>query len=454
LPSPGFGEKVMLNLFEAILSNPACRIVHFNLPDCELDEKAATALGSIVAKRPPGNGVKTLILDSSLHTLRVFQAFCKSACDFVPGSQSYAVSITPGDRTSAGCGPNITNGAQELENLSLARCKIGDEVPELTKCLNMCGTSLRKLNLSATGITGARLNSFLVSLPKACKMLESLDVSDLKFTSAEVITVSQMFLIPSCRISSINMSGSIPSAAALLQFLCLGKPGMSLTTILRNHTFSNDPASLKQLCETMPKAISVTHLDLSDTDIGDDGVFYLAEGLTLNKTLQTLNISGAFRVDSKRPRYETVRALAKLIISDCPIKTLEMAGGPKASQQLGRTIIPFFQALMHNTSLTSLDVSGHLFGVAGAKALAKMVQLNATLTRIVFDMNEIGLMGLNAIAEGVSYNSTLEVFPLPVIDITSILQSDHSSETQRKVQSVCETLQNALTTTQYPAKSQ
>jgi len=329
--------------------------------------------------------------------------------------------------------------------LSLAKCKIGDEIGELTKFLTVAGSSLRQLNVSGTSVSGARLNSFLISLTKGCKDLESLDVSDLKFTLAEVITVSQLFLIPTCRISSINMSGSLPSTAALLQFLALGKPGMSLTTILRNHSFASDSASLKQLCETMPKALSITHLDLSDTDIGDDGVFYLAEGLTLNKSLQSLNINGVFRNDSKRPRAETVRALAKLIISDCPLQTLEMAGGSKATQQLGRAIVPLFQALMHNSRLTVLDVSGHMFGIVGAKALSKLLQLNATLTRVTYDTNDIGLLGLSAIAEGVANNSSLEVFPLPVIDIASILMSDHSAEMARKVQSVCEALQLAIT---------
>jgi len=450
LPSPGFSDKTMVNLFDAILSNPSCHIVNFNLPDCDIDEKAATVLGNIVSRRPPGNGVKSLILDSSLHSIKAFQAFCKSAGDLSAcqalSPPSQMKSSDPGSPSASS--PGIVCGSQELEVLSLSRCKIGDEIGELTKCFNAIGTSLRSLNISGTGVAGARLNSFLISLTKGCKLLEDLDVSDLKFTSAEVITVSQLFLIPTCRISSINISGSLPSTAALLQFLALGKPGMSLTTILRNHSFASDYASLKQLCETMPKALSVTHLDLSDTDIGDDGVFYLAEGLTLNKNLRTLIINGSFRVDSKRPRAETVRALAKLIISDCPLQTLEMAGGPKATQQLGRAVIPFFQSLMHNTTLTALDISGHMFGVAGAKALSKVVQLNATLTKIKYDMNDIGLMGLSAIAEGVATNSSIEVFPLPVLDIASILMSDHSAEMSRKVQTVCENLQLAITTQQ------
>jgi len=244
------------------------------------------------------------------------------------------------------------------------------------------------------------------------------------------------------------MSGSLPSTSALLQFLAIGKPGMSLTTILRNHSFASDSASLKQLCETMPKALSITHLDLSDTDIGDDGVFYLAEGLTLSKSLRTLVINGSFRSDSKRPRPETVRALTKLAISDCPLERLEMAGGPKATQQLGRAIIPFLQSLIQNSKLTCLDISEHAFGSAGARVLAKVLQLNATLTTVKYDMNEIGLMGLTAMAEGVVNNSSLEVLPLPIIDISSILTSDRSADVSRKVQAACQALQLAITSQQ------
>ena len=528
LPGSGLSDKVMLNLFEAVLSNPACHIVNFDLPDNDIDDKAATVLGSIIARRAPGNGIRTLILDSSLHNVKAFQALCRSASDVMsaqkaflaanaaalnvsaPGTQSsssvssssasssassstqpstdntqlspaaalaaaasfgsYKTSTTTplsesvvnasggsGGATGSGSGSGNGSGggggaigprfemAQELEVLSLARNKIGDDAGELTKWMALAGGALRTLNVSGTGMSGARLNSFLISLTKGCKVLETLDVSDLKFSLAEVITVSQLFLIPTCRITSINMSGSLPSTAALLQFLALGKPGMSLKTVLHSHSFGSDPASLKQLYETMPKAQSITSLDLSDTDLGDDGVFYLAEGLTLNTNVRHLYINGAvFRTDSKRPRAETVRALCKLVISDCPLETLEMAGGPKATQQLGLAIVPLMQALIHNTRLTSLDISGHMFGTAGAKALARVLQLNASLTRVVYDQNDVGLSGLIAIANSVKLNSTLEVFPLPVVDIAAILASDRSAEAVHFVRLVCQDLELAL----------
>ena len=529
LPGSGLSDKVMLNLFEAILSNPACRIVNFDLPDNDIDEKAATVLGSIIARRAPGNGIRTLVLDASLHNVKAFQALCRSASDVMSaqkaflaanasaltnsssmgssasgagggGGASSSSSSSGGGATATtqpstdntqlspaaalaaaasfgsyktstttplsesvtaaggagGAGGGSNNGgtaptgprfemAQELETLSLARNKIGDDAGELTKWMALAGGALRTLNVSGTGISGARLNSFLISLTKGCKVLETLDVSDLKFSLAEVITVSQLFLIPTCRITSINMSGSLPSTAALLQFLALGKPGMSLRTVLRSHSFGSDPASLKQLYETMPKALSITCLDLSDTDLGDDGVFYLAEGLTLNTNVRHLYINGAvFRTDSKRPRAETVRALCKLVISDCPLETLEMAGGPKATQQLGAAIVPLLQALIHNTRLTSLDISGHMFGTTGARALARVLQLNAALTRVVYDQNDVGLSGLIAIANAVKLNSTLEVFPLPVVDIAAILASDRSAEAVHLVRQVCQDLELAL----------
>ena len=538
LPGSGLSDKVMLNLFEAILSNPACRIVNFDLPDNDIDEKAATVLGSIIARRAPGNGIKTLILDASLHNVKAFQALCRSASDVMSaqkaflaanasaltttsasasGTMSSSSSSSSSSSTGAGAATAVTQPstgntqlspaaalaaaasfgsyktstttplsesvanaggsggsgsgsggsgsgsggggggggggatgprfemAQELEVLSLAHNKIGDDASELTKWMALAGGALRTLNVSGTGISGARLNSFLISLTKGCKVLESLDVSDLKFSLAEVITVSQLFLIPTCRISSIDMSGSLPSTAALLQFLALGKPGMSLKTVLRSHSFGGDPASLKQLYETMPKAQSITYLDLSDTDLGDDGVFYLAEGLTLNTNVRHLYINGAvFRTDSKRPRAETVRALCKLVISDCPLETLEMAGGPKATQQLGLAIVPLMQALIHNTRLTSLDISGHMFGPTGAKALARVLQLNASLTRVVYDQNDVGLAGLTALAAAVKRNATLEVFPLPVVDIAAILASDRSAEAVHFVRLVCQDLELAL----------
>jgi len=300
------------------------------------------------------------------------------------------------------------------------------------------------LNLSGTGIVGAKLNTFLVCLSKRCSNLRSLDVSFLKFSPAEILTVSQLFLLLR-KLDTVNLSGSVPKTSSLLQFLPLGTPGTLITAILRDHQFGNDPASLRLLHETMPKVQSIKSLDLSNTDLGDDGVFCLAEGLTLNTNVRHLFINGGvFRVDSKRPRADTVRALCKLVESDCPLETLSMAAGPKTTQQLGRFILPLLQALDRNTRLTSLDVSGHMFGPLGAITLAKTLQLNATLTHVAYDMNEITVQGLEAIAFAVKVNSSLEDFPLPVMDIASMIFTEKNAEVQRHIRELARSIERSV----------
>jgi len=242
----------------------------------------------------------------------------------------------------------------------------------------------------------------------------------------------------------VNLSGSIPKTASLIQFLPLGTPETLITAILRDHQFGNDPVSLKMLHETMPKVQSIKSLDLSNTDLGDDGVFCLAEGLTLNTNVRHLFINGVFRVDSKRPRVDTVRALCKLVQSDCPLETLSMAGGPKTTQQLGRHILPLLQALERNTCLTSLDVSGHMFGSVGAITLAKTLQINNTLTHVFCDQNDIGVLGLTAISYALKVNSTIEDFPLPILDISTMLVNEKSAEGIRKIRELSRTIELSL----------
>lgn len=57
-----------------------------------------------------------------------------------------------------------------------------------------------------------------------------------------------------------------------------------------------------------------------------------------------------------------------------------MAGGSKTTQQLGKLILPFIQALAKNQTITEIDLSGHLSGNSGAIALAKTLQVAILIT--------------------------------------------------------------------------
>ena len=456
LPRLGLSVKQIVALVDAMASNPLCAITTLKLCGNDLDDKAAAVLGAYVAARQDsGFGLRVLDLESTMHSPKVSSTFFRAAAG-APNASVGGGGATTGDSqqqqqqpqpSSSSSSSSSSPSSSSITLLNLSNNKIGDASTELIRWLGTAGGVLQRLNLSGTGMAGAKLNSFLLVLSKCCPELRALDVSCLRFSPAEVLTVSQLFLILR-KLDQLDLSGSVPSTASFVQFLTLGTPGTLISARLCDHSFGSDHASLRLLHETMPKAQAIKSLDLSNTDLGDDGVFYLAEGLTLNTNVRHLFINGAvFRVDSKRPRAETVRALCKLVCSDCPLETLEMAGGPKATQQLGRAVVPLLQTLIHNTRLTSLDISGHMFGTPGALALARALQLNATLARVVYDQNDIGLQGLTALAYAAQKNSTLEEFPLPIMDIAALLTSEKSADTVRRVRELARTIERSVLTT-------
>jgi Ran GTPase-activating protein (RanGAP) involved in mRNA processing and transport len=63
------------------------------------------------------------------------------------------------------------------------------------------------------------------------------------------------------------------------------------------------------------------------------------------------------------------------------------------SHPLKNDLLPFIFALGENTSLTELDISGHQMGNTGAIALAKSLQTNNSLTKLLWDENQTGILG-------------------------------------------------------------
>lgn len=55
-------------------------------------------------------------------------------------------------------------------------------------------------------------------------------------------------------------------------------------------------------------------------------------------------------------------------------------------------------ALGSNSTLKSLDISGNMMGDIGAKMLAKALTINSTLTKVIWDKNNITALGLRDVA--------------------------------------------------------
>ncbi|EDR22592.1 carmil, putative [Entamoeba dispar SAW760] len=172
---------------------------------------------------------------------------------------------------------------------------------------------------------------------------------------------------------------------------------------------------------------SIKTINVSYTDIGDEGIISLCEALTQNTVVEELNISGSFGRTTKKQSdtsTEVVKAICNLLVSGCPLKILRMAGGKKESQKLGINIVPIFDTLVSQNQLEVLDVSGHNFGNKGAFSLSNMIRSNSKLNELNWDENNVGVSGMRSVALKLKHNITLLNFQIPVMDCGSLTGRD------------------------------
>jgi hypothetical protein len=125
------------------------------------------------------------------------------------------------------------------------------------------------------------------------------------------------------------------------------------------------------------------------------------------------------------------------------IKILLMAGSVKNKSQLKEDIRPFILALMGDTSLETLDISGQGMNDMGALALSKTLQTDPNLRRVVVDENGMTIIGFKAIVNSLERNFHLSSLPIPIVDVMKIFASP---ERQRDVSQLLEQLEYKLRT--------
>ncbi|KAL7722362.1 hypothetical protein QTN25_001103 [Entamoeba marina] len=170
---------------------------------------------------------------------------------------------------------------------------------------------------------------------------------------------------------------------------------------------------------------SIRRIDVSDTDIGNEGIARLCESLIQNTVVEELNVSGAFgKNDKKKDSEMVVKSICNLLVSGCPLKILRMAGGKKDSSKLGISILRIFEVLSNQNTLELLDVSRHGFGNQGAFALSNTIRSNSKLNELIWDENGVGISGMRAVALKLKHNITLLNFQIPIMDCGALQGKD------------------------------
>ncbi|KKL76506.1 hypothetical protein LCGC14_2044210 [marine sediment metagenome] len=150
---------------------------------------------------------------------------------------------------------------------------------------------------------------------------------------------------------------------------------------------------------------TITHLDLSDNNIGAEFMF-LANVLK-DTPLKYLNLR------SNRITAKGIAALAAFLITNRTMTHLDLSENNLGGNLLHENAISLGQAIGKNKSLTHLCLSGNKFNYSDAKALAKQpltsssLAKNSSLTHLDLSANEIGFFGLCLFLQGLETNQAL-----------------------------------------------
>jgi Ran GTPase-activating protein (RanGAP) involved in mRNA processing and transport len=149
---------------------------------------------------------------------------------------------------------------------------------------------------------------------------------------------------------------------------------------------------------------TLTHLDVSKNDLGNDAINTIAQALRINASLRSLNLNdnhvgpkGAAHLAHALSMNTT---LAWLNVSAC-----RMREGTAA----------LVRGLCRNKTLTALNINSNFFRVYGLECVGAVADLlidNPTLVRLNLSSNTIGDDGAAIIAAAVKTNSTLTCLKL------------------------------------------
>eukprot|EP01113_Clastostelium_recurvatum_P029454 TRINITY_DN3553_c0_g1_i11.p1 TRINITY_DN3553_c0_g1~~TRINITY_DN3553_c0_g1_i11.p1 ORF type:complete len:1136 (+),score=267.47 TRINITY_DN3553_c0_g1_i11:86-3493(+) len=332
------------------------------------------------------------------------------------------------------------------------------------------GPPLSVLNLAGCGAKPASMEAILWGIhhnPTMSGALHTLNIGGNKLESPGTVALSTL-LLKSTALSELHA----PNTAMLYSVLRSGcsalhtvdlagnkavgtkeKEGSVLTFLSHCPSLTSinlaraqiTPDDLKELLAQKDSILkSVSSLDLSDNDLGDEGIQALCEVAYFNSNLKTLAIGGNFRTSKgAKARGRVLEMLISLVEDANSLESLSLAVSGTKQGQLKSDLVPLILSLMANRNLTSLNIEGNGMTDLGALALAKMVQRNSTLRCLKWDDNGTSLRGIQHFRDGLMNGcGTLCTMPLPFQDIGLILKGD--SQSHAKIRKIVEDIQQQL----------
>ncbi|KAK6644485.1 hypothetical protein RUM43_000752 [Polyplax serrata] len=306
-----------------------------------------------------------------------------------------------------------------LSHLNLSGNNLKEEMNNLCNFLAQPNV-LTHLDVSNTDLV---LESLFGALLRGCATnLVHLNVSRNYFNTKknkEILPSFKQFFTSTLSLKYLNISNcKLPLEALknLLLGLACNESTAEMSLDISCNNLGAQGAHVLESCIHGVRCIS--SLDISENNMDVElGLVVTAVGK--NKSIKHLHM-GRNLFNMKAKHVATVmEALVQLIQEeDCVLQSLMLP-----DCRLKADLHNLINALGNNQCLQTIDISGNGMGDAGARLLAKALQINSRLRTIYYDKNNITLQGYCDLAYALESNYTVRYMPFPIHDIVPCVKT-------------------------------
>jgi len=353
----------------------------------------------------------------------------------------------------------------------------------ISQCLGQYGPlcNITVLNLSSTCLHKKMLSALFTTLSHtALHYLGTLNLSGCKFDDNSSFDLGE-FLAFSQKIQYLNLDGCNPDFNMIANGMVNKNHAASCGTLTNLSLAFSQMKKFENWENFIARIPNISVLNLTSTGVTQNalqqmGAWPLTEiNISENEWahVDILTFFKAFlvpqfnkpdivvlkmdRVFSRNKKNEEfIKLVGNRLLNSSSLTELSIQGYVSTggfsklgvpSSALKEDLIYLIDALASNRSIKKLDISHHHVGPELGVSLAKMLQTNWTLTHLRFDGNDTNASSLKLILSGLQRNTTLQVMPVPLVDLMSILkQSSNEAEEVTKIVEEMQTIvhQNAL----------
>ncbi|XP_075224401.1 capping protein regulator and myosin 1 linker 1 leucine rich repeat protein [Lycorma delicatula] len=321
-----------------------------------------------------------------------------------------------------------------LTYLNLSGNNLKEDVNNLCNFLAQ-PNMITHLDISGTDCT---LESVFGALLRGCATnLVHLNVSKNAFSSKKVKEVPpsfKQFFTSTLSLKYLNMAYcKLPLEALknLLLGLACNESTTDITLDMSCNNLGSQGAHVLESCIHGVRSIGT--LDITENNMDVD-LAAVVTAVSKNKSIKHLHMGRNLGNMKAKHTAAVMDAVVQMIQEeDCVLQTLAIP-----DSRLKSDLHNLINALGGNQCLQTIDISGNLMGDAGARLLAKALQINSRIRSILYDRNNITLQGYNDLAYALESNYTVRYMPLPIYDVLPCMKvsAEKTDTVMKRIQEI------------------